>query len=299
MFGYIIPLKTELKVREFEIYSAYYCAICRSIKRRYGELPRLMLSFDSVFLALLSASISGGEDKFNTFRCFTNPTRKRNEVIATPHIEYAADLLVLLGYFNLKDDKDDENTFIGNLGEKIYRKNGATVFKKYPEKAEKIKSLLEKQTIIENEKCISIDRAADSSGLLMSEVLDFPQKLICDEVSEDEYIATRANLQKLGYHMGRYIYIIDAIDDKERDKEKGSYNPLLLSENEIDNKQLDFSLQLDLNQMAEALKNLNLNIYKDILENIIYLGMSSVKDELLSEDKNSEEKRRRRRYLKP
>ena len=53
MFGYIAPLKSELKVREYEVYNAYYCAICHAVKRRYGELPRLLLSYDAVFVAML------------------------------------------------------------------------------------------------------------------------------------------------------------------------------------------------------------------------------------------------------
>ena len=298
MFGYIIPLKTELKVREYEVYSAYYCAICRSIKKRYGELPRLMLSFDSVFLALLSASISQVEDKFEVFRCFTNPAKKRNEVVATPHIDYAADMLVLLGYYSLKDDKEDDNSLVGNIGELVYRKKGRKISELYPEKVERIVGLLKRQSEIEKEKCPSIDKAADSFGILMSEVMDFPKDLIDIADDEDDYSVKRKALKTLGYHLGRYIYIIDAIDDFEKDKEKNNYNPLIYSEGVKPN-ELDFALHLDLNQMAEVLNVLDLQMYKGILENIIYLGMSSVKDEVLFPKSSEESKRKRRRYLKP
>ncbi|MDR1068849.1 MAG: DUF5685 family protein, partial [Clostridiales Family XIII bacterium] len=78
MLGYIVPAKGELKVREFEIYNAYYCAVCRAVKKRYGELPRLMLSFDSAFLAMLLTAAENAEDGITEFRCAVHPWRKNN-----------------------------------------------------------------------------------------------------------------------------------------------------------------------------------------------------------------------------
>ena len=107
-----MPLKSELKVREFEVYSSYYCAVCRAVGRRYGELPRLLLSYDAAFIAMLGDALGTDRNvpEFSTFRCFNNPLRKRNEVLKSPAIDYAADVLVLLGYYGLKDRKDDGDT---------------------------------------------------------------------------------------------------------------------------------------------------------------------------------------------
>ena len=298
MFGYIVPLKTELKIREYEVYSAYYCAICRSIKKRHGELPRLMLSFDSVFLAMLSASIMDVKDDFKVFRCFTDPTRKRNEAIATPHIDYAADMLVLLGYYSLKDDKEDDNSLVGNIGERLYRKYGEKISKIYPKKAEVIKKCLEIQAGLEKEKCSSIDRAADPFGKLMAEILAFPENLIDASKKDCAPEQVIAILKKLGYHLGRYIYVIDAIDDLDKDKKSDSYNPLKYAEN-VDMKSLGFALELDLSEITKTMDFLELHQYKNILENIVYLGMSGVKDELLSPGETPERKLKRKRYLNP
>ena len=57
MLGYVKIDKGELKVREYEVYCGYYCGICKSIGRRYGQLPRMALSYDAAFLAILLASI--------------------------------------------------------------------------------------------------------------------------------------------------------------------------------------------------------------------------------------------------
>ncbi|MDI9494271.1 MAG: DUF5685 family protein, partial [Bacillota bacterium] len=31
MLGYVVPDKPELKIREFELYSGYYCGLCKSV----------------------------------------------------------------------------------------------------------------------------------------------------------------------------------------------------------------------------------------------------------------------------
>jgi hypothetical protein len=68
MLGYVTPEKGELKLREFEIYGAYSCGICRSVGARYGSLPRLLLYYDFVFLAMLLSSLSDAPDATRPFR---------------------------------------------------------------------------------------------------------------------------------------------------------------------------------------------------------------------------------------
>ena len=50
MFGYIVPLKQELRMRELAQYNAYYCGLCASIGARFGQTARLTLNYDSTFL---------------------------------------------------------------------------------------------------------------------------------------------------------------------------------------------------------------------------------------------------------
>nr|MCR4710859.1 DUF5685 family protein [Clostridia bacterium] len=57
MFGYTVALRDELKVKEWELYRGYYCGVCKSIGRRYGQLPRITLSYDAAFLAMLLSSL--------------------------------------------------------------------------------------------------------------------------------------------------------------------------------------------------------------------------------------------------
>lgn len=298
MFGYIAPLKSELKLREFEVYSAYYCAVCRAVSRRYGELPRLMLSYDAAFIAILGDALATEEKKpdFNVFRCFNNPLRKRNEVLSSSSIDYAADVLVLLGYLGLKDKKEDGDA--GSMlkrgavssGEAFMRSAGKKASLNIPEQALEVYSCLSMLNELEKLKTPEIDKAADPTGQFMASILDYPS--VPGHKCSQEMSKT---LRRLGYHLGRFIYIIDAIDDLEQDRARGAYNPVLLSG--IDKKSLEISLSLDLSNMAECIDELQLVYHNGIIENIIYLGLNAVKDEVLEHP--SEKSRNHRRYLRP
>jgi len=272
MFGYLAPLKGELKVREYEVYNAYYCAICHAVKHRYGHLPRLMLSYDSVLIAMLYSALSGGEEamRFSAFRCFNNPAKKRDEAAPSEAIDYAADVMVLLGWYGLKDGKEDRDQ--GNpckrsltvSGEALMHRAGRRAAERLGDKARVISECLEEQAELEAAKETSLDRIADPTGRLMAEVLDFSDK---------------QELRELGYHLGRYIYIIDAADDLEKDSKSGAYNPLLLrpEPNEV----LKTALVLDLARAGEILGGLPLKYHRDILGNIVYMGLRAKVDEVL------------------
>ena len=291
MFGYLAPLKSELKIREFEIYNAYYCAICRAVKKRYGELPRLMLSYDAVLVALLAEGVAGepGETGFNTFRCFNNPFKKRNEAARTAAIDYAADVMALLGWMSLKDRKEDRDQgsplkgFAVSMSENVTRGTGRRAAERLGGKARVCMACFDDQRALELAKESSLDRAADPTGRMMAELLDFtdiPGICVATVAS-----ALSKKLRKIGYHLGRYIYIIDAIDDLESDRESGAYNPLLLRPEALE--ALKTAVSLDLAQVCEVMDNLRAdNLYQDnhnnIIDNILYLGLRAKLDEVLN-----------------
>jgi len=283
MFGYIIPLKSELKIREFEIYNAYYCAICHAVKRRYGELPRYMLSYDAVFIAMLAEDLLEGEKEpvFNTFRCFNNPIKKRNETAPSDGIEYAADVMVYLGWLSLKDGKEDKDAgnpckqLATSAGETMMRRAGYKAVEKLSEKALVLNECFEEQRVIESDKEESLDKAADPTGKIMAEILDFPQIETCSQSK-----ALSNELRELGYHLGRYIYIIDAVDDLEKDRCSGAYNPLVLRQEQPE--ALETAVLLDLARVGELTGKLDLVNNKNIIDNIIYLGLRAKLDEVIS-----------------
>ena len=289
MFGYIAPLKSELKIREFEVYNAYYCAICHAVKRRYGETPRLTLTYDAVFIALLAAGLTGGpaELSYKAFRCFNNPAKKRNEVMPSASVDYAADVMVLLAWLSLKDGKEDrdQGSFFKDAmtaaGEAVMRRFGRRAAVSLGGKADVCCECAEEQQSIEAAGTDSIDRAADPTGRLMAELLDFTDapdlkwRLAGAPLPE-----LSQALRGLGYHLGRYIYIIDAVDDLEKDRKTGAYNPLLLKPETPE--ALKTVISLDLARLGELAGLLPLACHNSIIDNIVYLGLHARTDEVLA-----------------
>ena len=57
MFGYIAINKAEMKFRDFDIYHAYYCGLCKDLKERYGRSGQITLSYDMTFLIILLSGL--------------------------------------------------------------------------------------------------------------------------------------------------------------------------------------------------------------------------------------------------
>jgi hypothetical protein len=303
MLGYVVPQKSELKLREFEIYQAYYCAVCHAIRDRVGQLPRLMLSYDAVFLAMMIESPLTDGEKISEFRCMTHPWKRRNIAEVTPGIAYAADMLVLLGYNKLVDDANDEHKIRGIFGKvglkKAYRKVRAL----YPEKAVIIEDALELQASLELDEESSLDQLAEPSAIIMEEVFDWPglkaglrvkpamTRLGESDSDSDSRLgdgyadSLRIAYRVLGRELGRWVYIVDAVDDLTDDVKSGAFNPLKLGE--YSRERLELTLKMSLAALAETADLLPIRKNRAVLENIIYVGLNMKTDEVIR--KNYEE----------
>ena len=90
MFGYVLPLTAELKVREWHAYRAYYCGLCKELKREYGFLSRFLLNYDLVLPALLADGMAGTQARMCPERCMANPVEKRPMCQSTAGLALAA-----------------------------------------------------------------------------------------------------------------------------------------------------------------------------------------------------------------
>ena len=95
MFGYVRPVREELKCKDFDLYRATYCGLCRELRRKYGLLAPMFLNFDFTFLALL---LWPAEPRFVPCRgrCHANPLARKEMCPADPALEAAADESIIL-----------------------------------------------------------------------------------------------------------------------------------------------------------------------------------------------------------
>lgn len=282
MFGYIMPEKPELKIKEFDIYRAYYCGVCKSIGKRHGHLKRMTLTYDAAFLAILLCSVLKIETKLVKERCMVHPLKKsfvtHNEII-----DYSSDINMILAYNNIRDKWQDDRSKAALAGLTVFKRMYKKVEVKYSRKCAIINQRLQELSGLEKDRCSSIDAAAEPFAKLMEEVLDY-------EKLDDN---TRQILRWMGYNIGKWIYLIDAFDDLEDDLKNSSYNPFLLhfkyqdSTEEIKafknriSSQVEFTLLYCLREASKAFELLDSKENKGILENILYMGMLSKTDKIL------------------
>lgn len=270
MFGYVRIAKPELKVKEYEVYKAIYCSLCRSLGKHYGILSRLTLSYDFTFLALLNMALSDTCDGFERKRCAFNPLKKCNYCTNGAALEMPSAAAMIMLYYKLKDNIADENGF-KRLGCYCLLPFFSRAHKKaarlYPQTEKTVSKYISRQNELEKNGCKDLDRAADPSATALADIL---RQCSSDKVQ-------KRVLERLGYCIGRYIYILDAACDLEEDIKKGSYNPFKYSCNdsipELIRERAVPQLYFCANEAGKAFELLDIKKYKSILGNIIYLGL--------------------------
>lgn len=284
MFGYINPFKAEMKIREYEIFRAYYCAVCKSIKKQCGQLPRLSLSYDAAFLAVLLSSLSDIPVQALRMNCAVHPLKK-GSVITTDKeiIGYAADMNIILAYYNLRDNLKDDKSPSAAVGLLLLRRPAMKIRKKYPQKCAIIEALLSEQEKLESGKCPSMDIAAEPFAGIMREVLCYEGEPVNKKNTEI--------LRWLGYNLGKWIYILDAMDDIEKDLKKKKYNPLKyqfdIKKAQFDKyretvcERVEFNLTHTLSQMSASMGLLDIKKNKSIIENIVNMGMLARTEQII------------------
>ena len=266
MFGYIRTHRPELKVREDEIYKGIYCSLCRELGRRYGVLSRMFLSYDATFLALAVLSLSDDKISFEQKRCPFNPAKKCHFCTQQPDaIAFAADVSVLLLYHKIRDDIQDSTLFKALLFRilLIFVVRPFKKAKKYrPDAAEQIALYIERQNAVEEKQSPHVDEAAEPTALLL-------QSLYATGETDDDQKRVR---ERIGYCIGRWIYLIDAFDDIEKDRKSGNYNPFLLS-GQDNYEKIKGDLLMTAGEAANAFELLNVRKFAPILSNVIYDGL--------------------------
>lgn len=215
MFGYVLPLREELKVRDWERFHSVYCGLCHAMGRQYGPLSRFLLNYDFTFLALLL----GTTRQETRCRCISGPCQGRWACNGCDALEIAADESVILAWWKLEDQVRDGKG-VKQLGGRIlsllYRRAYRKAAKRRPDFDGRVCQAMDQLNELEKAQIPSLDRPADTfAGLLAAAAPESG-----DPVRE-------RCMHQLLYHLGRWIYLIDAWDDLEEDLKSGGYNPFI------------------------------------------------------------------------
>lgn len=261
MFGYVSAHKPELKMREYYKYKAYYCGLCKVLKSKYGFAGQMTLTYDMTFLVILLSSLYESETKQEEHRCVVHPTKKQ-KMLYNEITEYAADMNMILSYYKLLDDWKDEKNPTSLVGLRAIHHTFQELKAKYPKKCQVIKKCLGLLQKCEEREETNIDVTARYFGKLMSELFVY---------KEDAWEKT---LREMGFYLGKFIYILDAYDDIDKDLEKNNYNVLvsLYKEEDFD-KKCEEMLTYILAECTNRFEKLPCVEDAEILRNILYAGV--------------------------
>ncbi len=268
MFGYVNIYRPELKMKDFYKYRAYYCGLCKTLKDKYGSFGQMTLTYDMTFLIILLTSLYESDTEHGIHRCIVHPVKK-HDTLCNEITNYASDMNIVLSYYHLLDDWQDDKSIAGFTGTKLLKKKFKKICDKYPRQCQTIGSSLNRLKECEKNNDQNIDLVSRCFGELMSELFVY---------KEDVW---ESALRKFGFFLGKYIYIIDAYEDLEEDIKKGRYNPLTsISQKDYYETECKNILNLMLAECTGEFEKLPCLLDADILRNILYEGVWTKFDSL-------------------
>lgn len=263
MFGYVTICEPELKVKDLKKYRAYYCGLCRILKEDHGFMGQMTLTYDMTFAVILLSSLYESQTETRMHRCKVHPVKKQfmftNEITS-----YAAAMNVLLAYYHMEDDWNDEHKVSSLMTKSLIYRKAERISEQYPRQSGGIRKWLRELDECEKEGSTDIDRTAGCFGHLMEELFVYREDI------------WEKNLRRMGFFLGKFIYLMDAYEDLPEDIEKGRYNPLKqLYEQEDYEERMQQILCMMIAESTAEFERLPCLVDVDILRNILYDGVWS------------------------
>ncbi len=281
MLGYVKAWKPEMKIKDYELYRGIYCSLCRALGRNYSPVAQLFLSYDFAFAAVLRMAAADSGCTFSQKRCPYNPAKKCMNCSDTASLDFCAHALIITVYYKVLDNLHDaglKSKMLAALLYPVIRLMHKKAARLAPEVDKIIGESMKIQAETEKKSDVGIDEAAHPSADALGKVMaiGFGDKL-------------KDSLYTLGYMVGRYVYILDAADDLESDLKSRNFNPFAGEYSDINNaeKRNEFAnlvkgmLNLTQNGALDALDSFEKKRFDDILENIIFDGLTLSAEKVL------------------
>lgn len=281
MFGYLDIEKDKLEEGQRGLWQTFMCGLCMSTKNAYSNFPRMFISNDINFFNVLFHSVEGVDVEIENRTCFSHPLKKRSILKTTELTDELACANILLTYWNIYDDVVDDKSLAKKAALKSLKKPYAKARAQLPQMDEMLRRMYADLQKMEQSGVDGIDKVAHSFASLSQQ---FASIVLKDKTSN--YVET------LCYNLGKWIYLIDALDDVEKDLKRGSYNVFVSSYNftkvqdvaaKLD--EIQFLMYASLNRIAQSYNDLNLTKYTCILNNVLYDSIRDKTKQVLSKYK--------------
>ncbi|MBQ8374316.1 MAG: hypothetical protein IJX98_01930 [Clostridia bacterium] len=279
MFGYVRTDTPYLYIKDQTLYEAMYCGVCKGIGAACGQLARLGLSYDIAFLSVLLHNIAGQDIEVKKQHCITHCIRSKQMAEVDELTRQLGALNTELVYYKCVDDIADGDR--GGAKRLFFLGAHKRAAKKYPAIAAIVKEHMLLQQELERAKVDSVDRAADITAQMIAKLSD---ELLGEKRSEDTYA--------LCYHIGKWIYLIDALDDYDKDRKKGAYNPFICAYGAASREELlktqgdevGFIFRSVFCEISDRLRKIPMKFNRDLIDNVLLRGLPQETKRVMEQD---------------
>jgi len=269
MFGYVKTDNPNMIVKDTVLYKAMYCGLCKAIGKSCNQKSRLCLNYDLTFLSLFCHNVLDVDVKIEKKHCAIHPLKRRPITMVDELTMRIARLNVILAYFKCQDDVMDSKK--GRLKRSLFKSGYKKAKRKEAGFDMAVSRMYQDLRALEERETDSIDMIADPFGIMMQSIV---KGLLNDKYTEE--------IGQFSYYLGKWIYLIDAIDDFDKDKKKNNFNVFINLFADAKDKCELMALHGDfikdvfnqtlylISQSASAIKY---NFNHDLIDNIVYLGL--------------------------
>ena len=280
MFGYVRADTPYLFIKDDVLYRAMYCGLCKGIACACGHSARMGLSYDVTFLSVILHNIAGVDVQIKKERCAAHCILSRPMASVDEMTKMLGAFNTLLAYYKYTDDIEDGDG--GKAKRLLFKKGFARAKRKYPKMESIVHTFMKTQAETERANVDSLDRAADPTANMLADVCDF---ILGEKATEYTH--------NLFYAVGKWIYLIDALDDYDKDKKKGAYNPFVRAFGAEDKKALvcgkngdevRFVFHAIFFDIRENLSKITFHFNRDLSDNILIRGLPGATKRVMEGD---------------
>jgi len=331
MYGYILPDKPNLLIKEYALYRAHYCGACKATGKAFGQIPRLSVNYDEAFLSLFMHDYHDLNPAQRKAGCAFHPFRKMFVIDKSPLSPKICAANILLAYYKLKDDIADGGGLKKRAQAGFFKRSYKKAVKILPKADETIRGNYAKLSALEQQNCACPDEAADCFGAILRDVAD----ILGEGAARHADPGQREALRDFFFHLGRWVYFADALDDLDEDFRDKRFNPFIAAhsarrtahsesrttpsvnadappaEGNLADRQFsilnsqftkksflaanidDLKLYFypSVNAMSQTLSKFNFRMSENLLQNIVFYGICNMVERLLTADGKLERQR--------
>ena len=272
MFGYIKPQTNNNGLKG--MHQSFMCQVCLSAKK-HSNRARAIVGNDVAFFNVLFHSFLQKHVITNQARCKLHFITKQQLLLPDEISNDLADANVLLTFLSLQDKVFDNDAKLKHkIAKACLKKDYLKAKSNAPELANNLENDCLELRKLEKEKCNVFDKVCHPSAMLIYHVAEHVLKQ-----------RATPKILNLCYNLGKWVYLVDCIDDYWQDTKNKVYNPINAcfgTVNESVFVDLKFLLNVVSNVAITSFNDLNLEFYSNLLKEVLYKTIRSENERVLN-----------------